>query len=162
MDNLSIEYLKTLFEYRDGHLYRLITISSNAKRGDRAGTIDKSGYVIIRVNRKHYKEHRLIFLMHHGYLPEQIDHIDGTKDNNRIENLRPATNSQNQFNKTKRTKNNSGLKGVHWNKSKNKYISQCSVNGTKHYLGQFDDKYVAYETVCNFRKLYHGEFCNNE
>lgn len=56
--------------------------------------------------------HRGVFLYHHGYLPEHVDHIDRDTTNNRIENLRPATNAQNQYNGHRKINNRSGAKGV--------------------------------------------------
>lgn len=61
--------------------------------------------------RTHYL-HRLVFLWHHGVLPAAIDHLDGDFENNRIENLRPCTNAQNQYNSPRKANNRSGFKGV--------------------------------------------------
>lgn len=56
--------------------------------------------------------HQAVFLYHHGYLPEQVDHLDRDTANNRIENLRPATNAENQYNGKRKANNRSGFKGV--------------------------------------------------
>jgi len=66
----------------------------------------------------------LIFLYHHGYLPKFVDHIDGNKKNNRIENLREATKSQNAMNQKVSTRNTSGIKGVMWHKRDKKWFVQ--------------------------------------
>ena len=100
------------FEYRDGKLFYKNTEGCMAK-GSEVGTLDK-GYLKTLINRKPYRLHRIIFMMHHGYLPKYIDHIDGNPANNRIENLRPATSSQNNLNRGKHKRNTSGYKGVTW------------------------------------------------
>ena len=95
---MSFEYLRDLFEYRDGKLYWKVA-RSNIKPGDRAGTPDKLGYRSVLVDKKPIKEHRITFFLHHGFMPETVDHIDGNPANNRIENLRAATLSENCFNR---------------------------------------------------------------
>ena len=77
--------------------------------------------------------------MNHGELPEFIDHIDGNSLNNRIENLREATNSQNCMNGKLRKTNKSGHKNVYWHKSAKKWSVEIKVFGKKKYFGLFDD-----------------------
>jgi hypothetical protein len=98
---ITQEKLHELFEYRDdGNLIRKVSVQSNAKEGDVIGSVNNCGYLHARIDRKSYKVHRLIFLYHHGYLTDglHMDHIDGNKTNNRIENLREVTKSQNKMN----------------------------------------------------------------
>ena len=68
------------------------------KYGKEVGYLDKStGYRYVEINGISYYSHRLIWFMHYGTWPKgQIDHINGIKDDNRIENLREATASENQ------------------------------------------------------------------
>jgi hypothetical protein len=106
--------LQDLFYYSDGKLFWKISPSYNVKVGSVAGT-SQNGYISIVFNRKKYYAHRLIFLWHHGTLPKYIDHIDGNKSNNKIENLRPATVQQNRANVKPRS--NTGIKSV----TKNRY-----------------------------------------
>lgn len=56
--------------------------------------------------------HRLVWLYHHGSLPEMVDHANGDKNDNRIENLRACSNAQNQYNSARKANNRSGVKGV--------------------------------------------------
>lgn len=99
----SQEYIRSLFEYRDGGLYRLTNIrnGSNGKIGDRAGNLGSDGYRKIGIDGKHYKEHRLIWIYHHGSICEGmiIDHINRISTDNRIENLRMVDNSLNLLNR---------------------------------------------------------------
>jgi len=142
------------FDYCDGNLYRKTT-------GKKAGTIDSKGYSAITVNRKIYRGHRLIFLYHHGYLPEIIDHIDGNRLNNRIENLREATQTENLQNAKKRTNNVSGIKNVHWCNQKQKWVVKLCVKGKRIYGGFFENLDDAKQVALEQRNLYYGSYANN-
>lgn len=98
MSDLTQDLLKELFSYRDGDLYWKKS-RSGIKIGCSAGTIDDRGYRVIKINGKSYKGHRLMFLYHHGYLPEFLDHVDGDPLNNDIDNLREATKQENGRNR---------------------------------------------------------------
>jgi hypothetical protein len=78
------------------------------------------GYIIARIQQKHYAAHRLAWLLHYGEWPRNhIDHINGCRDDNRIENLRDVTNSENHKNTRIYKHNATGHAGVHWyNKEK--------------------------------------------
>ena len=158
--SLSQDLLHELFEYRDGSLYWKVT-RPHVYIGKEAGCIGDRGYSRIVINNKMYRTHRIIFLMHHGYLPTEIDHIDGDKLNNKIENLRSATRSQNLLNKKISSKNTSGVKGVSWSKDRNKWEVQMYVNGTKKFVGRFDDLEVAKAMAISFREKHHKEFANH-
>ena len=158
--SLSQDLLHQLFEYRDGALYWKVT-RPHVYIGKEAGCVGDRGYSRIVINNKMYRTHRIIFLMHHGYLPTEIDHIDGDKLNNKIENLRAANRSQNLLNKKISNKNTSGVKGVSWCKERNKWEVQMYVNGTKKFVGRFDDLDVAKAMAISFREKNHGEFANH-
>jgi hypothetical protein len=89
--------LHKYFDYKDGKLYR--------KNGNLAGNILKSGYGLVSVKGKRFGIHRVIYAMHHGFMPEIVDHIDGNPSNNNIQNLRSATKSQNGMNQKLSAKN---------------------------------------------------------
>lgn len=126
----------TVFQYVDGVLYWRIRPSQSRRAGDVAGNVRTDGYRAIQYKRKLYKEHRLVFLMHHGYTPIEIDHIDRDKGNNRIENLRDATRALNTHNSVKRTK--SGYRGVTKTPG-GKYQAAIKRGETRIYIGTFDD-----------------------
>lgn len=148
------------FEYRDGELYFKEEQQNQYKKGDLAGGINCTGYKTVRVFRKRYLLHRIVFLMHHGYLPKYIDHIDGDRLNNRIENLREATFSQNRQNTLKYKNNTSGVKGVCWNKQAKKWKASVQTNGKRAFLGYFKSIDDARDAVLKHRNLAHGEFAN--
>ena len=97
---ISREYLNERFEYEDGELYWKVVYSNRLKIGQIAGDRDGRGYRRVMLGKQHYKMHRLIWIMHNGDIPEGIvaDHIDRDIDNNKIENLRLATKSENALN----------------------------------------------------------------
>ena len=160
MKVLNMDRINYLFEYRDGDLCRKVK-SKSANIGDKAGYKEPKGYLITKIDNVGHFNHRIIFFMHHGYLPEFIDHIDGNTANNRIENLRPATNTQNQWNSGLNATNTSGVKGVYWVKRDKKWRAMCRVNGTKHHIGVFCDLSDAKNAIENFRKTNHKEFANH-
>ena len=142
MKEITQQLVKVLFEYREGILYWKLSNSTRVKVGDRAGSLYKDSYYQIKIDGKVYKSHRLIFLYHHGYLPEFVDHIDGDKANNKIENLRAVTQSQNSMNIKPRAES-SQYKGVSWNRNVNKWEAQITINGKQTHLGYFASEKVA-------------------
>jgi len=158
---LNQKLLLETFEYKEGHLYWKKTMSNFVKAGIKAGSIRKDGYWKVGFKGKAPTAHRIIFLYHHGYLPKNIDHINGIKTDNRIENLRAATDSQNQCNAKINTKNKSGIKGVCWNKNTKKWRVYLYINGKFTEFGHYFDINVAKFVANTMRYKYHGEFANN-
>jgi len=98
------------------------------------------GYITIKINKKAYQAHRLVWLYTYGDWPiDQIDHINKVKNDNRLINLRQVNNSENQQNVGLRRDNTSGHKGVSWNKKLGKWHLQLQVNKKKIYLGLYDN-----------------------
>lgn len=91
----------------------------NAFAGDVAGSVDSNGYWLVYVSEANRKLscHRIIWEIFNGEVPEkfQIDHIDGERHNNRIENLRVVSGAVNARNQKLRKDNTSGIQGVYWN-----------------------------------------------
>lgn len=156
---LTKDYLHTLFDYKDGFLCWKIK-RKTVNVGDKAGRVARTGYVHIGIDRYIYSAHRLIFMMFHGYFPKTIDHINGNKSDNRIENLREVTLSQNQMNR-KFGKNSSGVKGVVWHKLNKSWMVQLIIDGKNRYLGSFKDLELAELVVIEARDKYHGKYARN-
>lgn len=134
------EFLTEHFELKNGILLNKIDRSSKARKGEMAGWIDEeSGYQKLRLGGVKYMAHRLVWKMVHGVEPEVIDHIDGNRLNNRVENLRSVCHSENNKNKTKGVNNTSGMTGVSWHKRINKWAANIKINGKMKHLGYFDD-----------------------
>lgn len=142
MEGITRDLVRELFDYRDGFLFRKVSIGNQVQKGDLAGFIRQNGYRAIKINSKAYGAHRLIYLYHHGYLPEFLDHVDGDPSNNNISNLREATRAQNAMNKKKNTSINGNptssiYKGVVWNKRREKWQVTITIAGKKKHLGYF-------------------------
>lgn len=98
---------------------------------------DSSGYLQGQVLGRSYKAHRVAWLLQTGQWPkDQVDHVNGRRDDNRRENLREATHSQNQRNQKRSKNNTSGVTGVYWHKTNRKW--QAMACGE--HLGSFDTK----------------------
>ena len=144
------ETVKELFDYNDGKLFRKIK---------HAGCLNKSGYRIIGINRKYYLEHRLIWLLFNGHFPKEIDHINHIRDDNRIENLREVTRSQNQFNRIK-IYGLSKYKGVSWDTRSGKWVVQIQKDGKRKNLGYFDSEEKGAEAYNIEAKKLFGKYAN--
>lgn len=166
MIELTQERVKFLFEYKDGFLIRAVD-KHTAKKGDvikgcltGKGYKTGKGYLSARIDNKLIQLHRVIFLYHHGFLPKQIDHINNVTTDNRIENLRECTGSENMANKPITSLNSTGFKGVYFRKDVQKYGAEVTFNGKTHYLGLFDEVDDAAAAAQKKRIEIHGEFNN--
>jgi hypothetical protein len=158
---ITQDYLHQLFEYKDGNLYWKLNSANNVKVGDNAGSFCSRGYKFVGINRKVYRMHRLIFLMFHGYLPKIIDHKDGNKYNNKIENLREASMFENQQNRIIQKNNKSGVKNVDWHKKSAKWRVAIQVNKKRKFIGSFKDLELAELVAIEARNKYHKEFARH-
>lgn len=149
---LTQSEIADLFVYENGRLYW-------RKNGKLAGYVTPQGYVRVGHNYGSTFAHRLIFVMHHGYLPEFIDHIDGNRLNNRIENLRAATRSQNQHNAKLRKDSVTGLKNV--TRHRNKWQVRIRLDNRLVHIGVFYDLEIAKFVASEYRDKYHGEFARH-
>ena len=150
-----------LFEYKDGNLYWKKQVNNRAKIGQIAGAENLRGCRIIGFEGKHYLMHRLIFLMHHGYFPQKIDHIDCNPKNSKIENLREANHAENSYNAKLRKDNASGCKGVIWHKTTKKWMVKVKANKKVVYLSYFKDLELADLVAQEARDKYHKEFARH-
>lgn len=144
------ERLKELFEYREGRLYKKFWNGGNVKAGEEAGCLRKSrGYRCVSVDNILYQEHRLIWKMIYGKDPDHtIDHINGNRSDNRIENLRDVVPLLNSHNRGKGKSNTSGYLGVSFSKREGKFRAQMRFNGKSKQIGLFDtaeDAAIAYQ-----------------
>lgn len=124
-----------------------VSPSNNISIGDIAGCVKKdSGYIVISLKGKSYRAHRLAWFYCFNEWPQNlIDHIDKNTSNNKLENLREATKSQNQQNTNLQCNNTSGYKGVYWHTSAKKFMAQIKILGKNKYLGLYNTAEEAYE-----------------
>jgi hypothetical protein len=159
---MNQEELKELFFYDDGWLYWKVDRGRKKLIGKKAGSINKvTKYWRVKIFNKDYLLHRLIFLYHKGAVPPYLDHIDGNKLNNRIENLREATISQNNFNSKRSKRNKSGVKNVYLFKPTGQWVARLRSGGKNVFLKYCDTIEEAEEALKKVRKKYHGEFSND-
>lgn len=107
-----------------------------------------------------YKAHRVIWKLVTLEEPDVIDHINGDRSDNRLINLRSTNATGNARNARLRKDSLSGLKGVCFSNTFNKWMAQIRVNTRTRFLGLFDDKYEAHSAYCEAAKLHHEEFAN--
>ncbi|WP_332116048.1 HNH endonuclease [Azorhizobium caulinodans] len=133
------------------------------KKGQKAGGIRRNGYCMIGL-RGHGQilAHRLAWIYVHGMIPDrmEIDHINRDPGDNRLENLRLATSSQQKMNKRVQRNSRSGLKGAYYHacRSGMKWRSQIKVGGKLIFLGYFPTAEDAHEAYVAASKSYFGEF----
>jgi ribosomal protein L16/L10AE len=125
--------------------------------GEIAGSIDK-GRVVIQIDGVKYFRHRLVYQWHHGHCPKYLDHRDGNKLNDRIDNLRPATQSQNSMNKKVRADSAAGIKGVRLERSTGKWIARIQDGKKRKLLGRFATMEEAHEAYKSAAQKLYGEF----
>ena len=154
---ITQELIYRLFEYKDGNLYWKMCGKRTDLIGTKAGTLNGDRWQVT-IDKKHYKLHRLIFMMFHGFMPDEIDHIDNNPLNNRIENLRPASRSEQCCNTSLRIDSTSGIKGVTWDKARNKWIVSINKNKKTVFRGRFDNLELAHLVSLEARNKYHGDY----
>jgi len=155
------ERLKELFDYQDGALIRRkdgrsAVIAMGAKRYER-----------VSVDGKIQSLHRMIYLWNHGHLPKTLDHIDGDRANNKIENLREATQQQNCLNRKHHSNSKSPYKNVYraaasensnW---KRNWVVSVNVAGKRKYIGSFEDLELADLVATEARDKFQGQFARH-
>lgn len=137
---LTQSRLKELLHYcPDTGVFTWQRARQGVRVGCVAGGIGGEGYRSIRVDGRNYLAHRLAWLYVYGEWPkDQIDHINGVKDDNRIANLREATNAENNQNLAMRSSNKSGFVGVHWHSRDRKWHANIRINMKRKFLGRFN------------------------
>ena len=138
-ESVTQEEVKKLLHYSSS---TGILIWRKARRGIRYDMVDvykgSGGFIIININYRNYRAHRLIWLYVYGTFPEYtIDHIDRNRTNNKIKNLRDVPRFENMRNTINPSDNKSGVKGIRWESDRNKWYVQITVHRKKSCLGRF-------------------------
>lgn len=134
------ETLRKLLRYdpETGLLWWIKTNSQRAPAGSVAGCLSKrTGYVSVGVNGKRMRAHRVVWMMVYNEIPSEIDHIDGDRSNNRIENLRLVSRSGNNQNRGVQRNNTSGATGVSFDSYRSRWAARIQSNGKQISLGRF-------------------------
>lgn len=160
MPTLTRENLRNVLRYDEGTGAFTWLKSGKGRRLDlAAGSVDRQGYVVIHIDYQRYRAHRLAWFYMTGEWPEQeIDHRDLNKENNRWENLRPATHSQNAANRPAHADNFSGIKGVSWSKPNRKWQARIVRDGNRTNLGYYENIEAAADAYRLAAAKTFGEF----
>jgi hypothetical protein len=130
-----------------------------AKLGQQAGSSNSSGYVLIRIDGKDYRAHRLAWLHVNGAWPQdEIDHINCNRSDNRIGNIREASHSQNNANRPRYKNNRSGFKGVAWHAKTGRWRAEIRLSRRSRHLGLFDTPEAAHSAYMDAASRLFGEF----
>jgi hypothetical protein len=128
--------------------------------GDIATGEDGQGYLRLTICGERHRAHRLAWLYVYGFWPNDlVDHINMDRSDNRIENLRLATKSQNASNSSKRPSNTTGFKGV--TRSRGRYVAQIKANGKVRRIGSYETPEEASLVYQVAASLLHGEFARS-
>lgn len=153
-DNLSVNELKHRLSY-DPTSGLFVWLNPATLAGHVAGTVS-NGYIRIIINGSAYLAHRLAWLYVNGKFPEgEIDHVNGTRSDNKISNLRAANRGQNCQNKRS---SRIGLRGVQRIKKSGKWVAQIGFGGKRYHLGTFDSQSDAASAYADAAAKHHGEF----
>jgi hypothetical protein len=154
---ITVDELKNLLDYcPESGIFRWKVSNKNVKLGQVAGC-STDGRILIGINKSLYKAHRLAWLYVYGELPDlQIDHIDGNEANNRIANLRLATNAENGQNKKKaRRDSQTGLIGVTLHKRSGLFRATIQVEGKRQSLGYYKTAEEAHQAYLKKKREIH-------
>lgn len=129
------------------------------RAGRKAGTITQQGYNQIKVDAKLYRANRLAIFYVTGHWPKNlVDHKNLMRSDDRFENLREATHSQNNVNRLPQSNNRSGRRGVYWQEAAGKWHVSVQHAGRRHYVGLFDTLEAASAAYDETALRLHGEF----
>ncbi|YCF39278.1 HNH endonuclease [Pseudomonas aeruginosa] len=135
-----------------------------AKAGQVAGWLDPStGYYRVGVLRKTLWAHRVVWELSRGEIPvgHQIDHVNGDRADNRVENLRLASHSENKCNVHLRPDNASGVKGLYWHKTLEIWMGEVRFQGRR-MTKSSRDRSIVERWLIDTREKEHGEYVRHE
>ena len=157
---LTLERLREVLRYcpATGIFTWQKTMSSTAKEGSEAGCIGPGGYVVIRIDGMSHLAHRLAIMYIYGQMPEIIvDHKNGIRSDNRLENIRAADYCQNAQNKRKAISSNkaSGLLGVYWSNQHERWGAKVNLKGRQYHAGFWDTPEEAHLAYIEKKRQMH-------
>lgn len=162
MNSITAEKLRSILSYspETGEFRWINRASRRVLAGDVAGKLDRAGYRKIGIEKKHYRAHRLAWLYVHGeWPPAEIDHVNGNRDDNRIENLREATRSQNLQNQRRARSNSStGLLGVCFDPIRGNWRAVIGIGGRQVSLGRHESAELAHAAYVAAKERLHPFF----
>lgn len=153
----SVEFLHERYAYDPAS--GVLTSKYGRWRGCPITHTEEQGYVTLRINGTIFKAHRVIWKMMTGQEPpDEIDHWDKDRSNNRWGNLRDATKANNQWNRLPQKNTQSGVKGANWNNKRQCWSSEVRTHGDRIWLGYFETAEEAGAAYQKAAGLLHGKF----
>jgi AP2 domain. len=144
-------------EYPIDKLRAIFTVDEGGgllRRGQPCGFLAQ-GYLWAKIGETRFAAHRIIFAIEYGWWPENVDHANGIKTDNRPSNLRAATHAQNMQN---RGPLKAKTKGVYWQPRRGKWYAYTRIGGKQKNLGSFDTEAAAAAAYAAAAAMFHGEF----
>lgn len=160
---VDADRVRALFNYNPstGIFTRKIKTGRGTFQGQEIGSWDLYGYKTTRIGKKSFKIHRLAWLYVHGVWPVgDVDHINGIRCDNRIENLRCVSRQVNLQNRRTASSHNktTGLLGVHLSRGRNRFCARISIDNKTMYLGVFSTAQEAHEAYVQAKRKLHPGF----
>lgn len=157
---LTFELVSSLLAYDpDTGFVLWVASKGRSKAGNRAGSVNGSGYRQVRIDGVIVNEHRVAFLLMTGRWPTLLmDHINGNRDDNRWCNLREATGVENGINKGVQRNNSSGFAGIHWHKKAQRWRVRVWTKRSDTFIGQFACFGKAVKARRNAAEARYGRF----
>lgn len=154
--NITQSFIQEILYYnKDSGEFTWLKCKNNRFNGHKAGLDEGHGYIIIKIHGFRYQAHRLAWLYVYGKNPDCfIDHINGNRSDNRIDNLRDVSHKTNAQN-IHGHKINNKCKFLGVIKRRNKFFSQIWIDGKKTYLGQFDTPEEAHQAYIKAKRQHH-------
>lgn len=147
------------YDAQSGEFTWLVSMPPRGRIGQIAGANTGHGYCRIRINGVQYYGHRLAWFYTYGRWPTAgIDHIDGNGMNNRLANLREATQAENMQNLPRSNANTSGIAGASWFEARGVWQSGIKINGKRRSLGYFSTAEEAGAAYAEAKRKWHT-FC---
>jgi len=163
---MDIQKIKEFIDYNPntGAMTWKKVLSNRTKAGAKCGAnIDSKGYARVCFDGKQYRAHRVAWALFYNEEPRnQVDHINGNRLDNRISNLRLATNTQNSRNANISKNNTSGVTGVTYYTAAQKWMAQIMVDRKNVYLGIFLAKEDAIKARKQAEDSYFGQFAKKD
>ena len=161
---MSAELIRSLYVYDSdtGNLiWRMSPFRSKRKAGDIAGSYKKNGRWEVKVGGRGVLRSRIVWLYHHGSLPNaEIDHINRDASDDRIENLREATRSQQLVNRRLMGHNSCGFHSIYLNKKTGLWAVRISINGKRKRFGSYRTVIEAAQAADRIGLEAYGNFWN--
>lgn len=164
--DLPIEVARYVLAYEPdtGLLRWKVYVGGNSRPGSVAGCLSthSKGYVTVSLFGRRYLAHRLAWFIHYGVWPTGlIDHRNGQEADNRLDNMRDVDFSQNVINRPIPSNNTSGVKGVHFNRRRGKWVATITANGKTTALGHHETREAAAAAYERAARHIHGEFARH-